>query len=319
MESTRKTLKKILAALGALLGILFILFTCNQFIGLYRWLSAISSRLAFGACLVLLFLLSYYLLRLTYFWFRAPKVAELAEEAGEAECEKYFDQMLLAFERNPHLDMASYQNQNLPKRTVVEKCLIELDDQSAAVIQKNASQIFLTTAISQNGALDAIVVFVSLARMIWALAGIYNTRPSLRSMGKLYLQVAGVVFMARSLEDSSLLEEQMEPLIASVLGESIVSTVPGMVPVSNLIVSSILEGSINALLTLRVGFVCQNYLGNKELSRSYVSRRSAAKSIRCIGSIIKENSKRVVTSAVRAARQAGRRRARRLFGRDTSL
>lgn len=36
--------------------------------------------------------------------------------------------------------------------------------------------------------------------------------------------------MARSIEDADLIENQLEPIIASVIGESITSAIPGMMP-----------------------------------------------------------------------------------------
>ncbi len=153
-----------------------------------------------------------------------------------------------------------------------------------------------------------------MVRMVWQLAKVYQTRPSLKSISKLYLQVAGVIFMARSLEDSDIIEQQIEPLIATILGESLASAIPGMVPIANLIVSSIMEGSLNAFLALRVGIVAQSYLGMEvPQSKGFIRKTSSLHSLTYMRDIIKDNSRLVVSTIVNSVKKAGSNTAKRWF------
>ena len=118
--------------------------------------------------------------------------------------------------------------------------------------------------------------------------------------------------MARSIEDADLIEDQMEPLIASIIGESLASAIPGMVPVANLVVSSLMEGAVNAFLTLRVGLIAQNYLGSAQpLEKSSLRRTTSSQAIRYMGSIIKSNSSLVLKTVGNAAKNASFNKAKR--------
>lgn len=121
--------------------------------------------------------------------------------------------------------------------------------------------------------------------------------------------------MARSIEDADVLEDQLEPLIAAILGESVASAIPGMVPITNLVVSSIMEGSLNSYLALRVGIVTQAYLGMEvPQSKSFIRKNASLQSLSYMGSIISGNSKLVIKAVVSSVKKAGSKTAKKWFG-----
>ena len=88
-------------------------------------------------------------------------------------------------------------------------------------------------------------------RLVWDVAHVYSQRPSLRELSYLYANVVGTAFVAGEIEDADL-SEQIQPVLSSVLG-STVSALPGLQTASTIFVNSVISGTANAFLTLRVG------------------------------------------------------------------
>lgn len=321
MSQWWKDLKRLMIWGGAVLGILMTIFIINQFWTLYQFIAQWQPMLATAVISMLVIGLAYLCYKVTRQLVRNQPVLELPDQPTAEEYTAYLDHWVKILAKNPHLANAQHQAlqeaSDLPlddaaKSALINDSLATLRETSLPMIKENANAIFLSTAISQNGSLDSFMVLFSLLRMIWQLAKIYETRPSLLSLVKLYLQVASVVLMARSLEDADLLEDQMEPLIASIIGESLASAIPGMVPVTNLLVSSLMEGTINAYLTLRVGLLAQNYLSSAhDLDKSSLRRSTSSQALRYMGSIIKANSSVVLKTVGNAAKNASIGKAKR--------
>lgn len=321
MSQWWKDLKRLLIWGGVILGIVMTIFIINQFWTLYQLLAQlhpIFAGVVIGSLVLGLAFIGYKVIRQL---FKNQPLLELPANPSAEEYTAYLDSWLNILARNPHLASSQYsivvKGGETPlddesKAALINEGLAILRERSLPVIKENANAIFLSTAISQNGSLDSFMVLFTLMRMVWQLAKFYETRPSLLSLMKLYLQVASVVLMARTLEDADLIEDQMEPLIASIIGESLASAIPGMVPVSNLIVSSLMEGTVNAFLTLRVGLIAQNYLGSAhELEKGSLRRATSTQALRYMGSIIKSNSSVVLKTVGNAAKNASIGKAKR--------
>ncbi|MRJ47772.1 DUF697 domain-containing protein [Fundicoccus ignavus] len=322
MSTWWKDLKRLLIWAGVVFAIVLTIFMINQFWMLYQMLAQLNVILAASVITILVLAIIWLTYKVIRQLFRNQPLMELPENASEAEYTAYLDHWLKILASNPNLEQEPYRLALLPNDTqedttnakilLINEGLAQLNEQSLPLIKENANAIFMSTAISQNGALDSFVVLFTLFRMIWQLAKLYETRPSLVSLLKLYLQVGAVVLMARSIEDADLIEDQMEPLIASIIGESLASAIPGMVPVANLVVSSLMEGAVNAFLTLRVGLIAQNYLGSAQpLEKSSLRRTTSSQAIRYMGSIIKSNSSLVLKTVGNAAKNASFNKAKR--------
>lgn len=314
MESITKNFRKIAIGLGIFFGIILFLFIVNQFFGFYDLLYRIHPYLAIGLTSLVGLIIIYIVVRLGYLWFNSSKALVLSENPSQEEYDQYLENTISLLKKNRFLKDFDFENENLTNADKVSLAFKELDNQTFPYIRTTANEIFLSTAISQNGALDSILILVSLLRMIWRLANVYQTRPSIKSIFKLYLQVGSVMFMARSIEDSDLIEDQMEVIIASILGDSLLSTIPGFKSVSNLVISSIMEGSVNALLSLRVGAISQAYLGMESpQTKTFIKKYASLLSLKYLGSIVRDNSKVVVKTMAKSAKNATTGVARKIF------
>ena len=197
---------------------------------------------------------------------------------------------------NQHLE-----GRALETREEVEGALVELGRRADAVTKETASVIFLMTAISQNGRLDGLVVLLAQTRMVWRIAQVYYQRPSLRDVINLYANVAATAFVAAQLEDIDV-EEQIEPVVESMAGAA-VGAVPGMTAAATILSSSILTGSTNAFLTLRVGIIARQYCGALVVPPKRTLRKiAAAEAARMLLPLVWEGSRRISSSTFRAMR-----------------
>ena len=75
-----------------------------------------------------------------------------------------------------------------------------------------------------------------------------------------------------------------------------------------------MEGSLNALLTLRVGIIAQSYLGmEKPETKSFIQKNASLQAFAQMGKIIKINGKLVAKSIVKATKNVASSTAKRWF------
>jgi hypothetical protein len=198
----------------------------------------------------------------------------------------------------------------LDSRTDLEKALRILDQQADEVVTSTASAVFLSTAVLQSGRLDVLVVFAAQTRLIWRVAHVYYQRPSLRDFAQLYANVASTAFIAAGIEDVD-----VDVLVGTIFG-STVAAIPGM----HLLASSVLSGSANAFLTLRVGMITKEYCRcTVRVEKAGLRRAATLKAARLLGAIVREGTVKLSKATMTASRAklsqafdrvTGRRRAR---------
>lgn len=192
---------------------------------------------------------------------------------------------------NPHL-----HGQTLATAEDVQAALSALAGRADEIIRRTASTVFVSTAVSQNGKLDGLLVLTAQSRMVWQIAHLYWQRPTLRDLGSLYANVAGTAFIASGIEDADL-GEQIAPLVTAAVGGA-VGAIPGFQTIASLLTESFLTGSANAYLTLRIGVITRRYCSSLVLQDPRVLRRAAAaEAALMLGSVAQENATRI-TKAV---------------------
>lgn len=153
------------------------------------------------------------------------------------------------------------------------------------VIISHAESIFMTTAISQNGRLDAIAVITINLRLIKELVTKCGFRPSYPALGRLSFNVLTSAIIAESLEDMKF-SELFPQSSMNALAE---------IPFLKTITGSLAQGSGNALLCLRVGIICRNYLvmNLKGIPRSEIKRLAFAEAMTLFPLVIGDSIKKV--------------------------
>jgi len=153
------------------------------------------------------------------------------------------------------------------------------------IIVTHAESVFLTTAISQNGKLDAIAVLTINLRLIKELVMSCGFRPSYAALGRLSFNVLTSAIIAESLEDMKFSE---------IFPQSSLNALAEM-PILKTITGSLAQGAGNALLSLRVGIICRNFLfmNLKGISRKEIKKMAFAEAIVLFPRVIGESIKKI--------------------------
>ncbi len=143
----------------------------------------------------------------------------------------------------------------------VPKALEALDAKAEEIIRQDSRRIFLGTALSQNGRLDAVIVFVALTRMVWRVSKIYNQRPTPAEIWSVYSTVSSSAFIAFSIDALDIprtVTEAMNALLPAVGPHVAGTTMPFMGSAMTVFTSSMLDGAANGLLAVRCGILTKN-------------------------------------------------------------
>lgn len=229
--------------------------------------------------------------------FRLPKPLIPPETDRGPAFDRHLERLRGRLRRNPRL-----AGRSLETRAEIDDALDSLDGVVEELLRTAGGRVFVSTAISQNGALDSLLVLGVQSKLVWDVARVYHQRPSLRDLAYLYANVATTAFLAGELEDADI-SEQLQPVLSSVLG-SAAGAVPGLQVASSLFVNSVFSGSANAFLTLRVGFIAREY--SRALARPEkrsLRRSAAARAARMLGSIARAGASRVSKAIVAGSRR----------------
>lgn len=294
----RATLRKIALPLSAFALLAFVVFLVNQTAQVVDLSGRVHPVLGTIVFWGLLALYAVCLLVPLLLFFRLPEPLSPPESEDAPEFPAHLAALRKRLRTNPALG-----NVPLETRGEIEAALKRLDRKADEVIRNVASQIFLTTAISQNGSLDTFLVLAAETRLIWRVARVYSQRPTLRDLFHLYANVAATAFIAGELEDIDV-AAQLQPVMASVLG-SAVSAVPGFQAASSLLLNSAVIGAANAFLTLRVGLIARTYSSAVVLPDRRLIRRSAmAAAAAMLGTIAVEGTRRISSAFWKASRRS---------------
>lgn len=308
LEKVKKTegspYKSLVVTVAAVLLVSFAIIMLNQVLQLISLAMDISpvfgsalavffAILALGAVIATLLIIA-----------RLEKPLSIPDESNEAEYALFLGKLKKRLVKNKYLKSQGFVwETGKTDRETVNEALDLLDKESNRLVKSNASAVFITTAVSQNGPLDSVFVFVTALKLVWKISMLYNQRPAVSDITKLYANVFATVLLSRQVDDLDLVTEQLEPIISTLFGGTVGSVVPGVGYAVSFVVDSVFEGSINTLLTLRVGIITQKYCRSLTKTEPKALRKAATvQACEMLGSIVSENSKRIADALFRAVK-----------------
>jgi len=230
--------------------------------------------------------------------------------------ERHLARLARRLRGNPHLAGAEPATDG---RAAVERALAVLEARANEEIRREGSLVFLSTALSQSGRLDALFVLVVQARLVWKIARVYRQRPGGREMLRLYASVAATVFAAQALEDLEL-AEVVEPLVPPLLEAAGVGATVVLAPVATILADSLMQGTVNSLLTFRVGCIARRYSSGMPLPDARAVRKAAAREAAAmLGGVAVDLGRAVSVAVWDSALRLLSGRARTAAGRAASL
>lgn len=201
---------------------------------------------------------------------RSPLVPP-APDAPPAEVSRHLARVTDRLAAHPRVDVATLRADG-----GLDRVLTSLDADADREIKREASLVFVSTALSQTGRLDALFVLIAQTRLIWRVAHLYWQRPTPREFLFLYANVGATVFAAQSLEDLEV-GELLEPLAPPLIEAAGVGTMVVLAPLATILAEALFQGTVNALLTLRVGCITKRYCRGLPMPDRRLVRRSATR------------------------------------------
>ncbi len=268
-------------------------------------------------CLVLVGLELFAIYALYRALFGRPSRLLLKATATDEEREAFRREMRHRLAHNPHILESGL---NVNDADFLNKAMQHLDTLADAEIRANGKKVFLGTALSQNGRLDALIVFFCLCRMVWRVSAIYNQRPTAQEMLSVCSTVSSSTFVAFSIEALDIpqtITDTMNELMPSVAPAMAASSVPFLGSAIHVFTQSLIDGAANCLLAVRAGVITRRAYrfamngGEESLRRSCVKETAAMmvdisqEAVGCVVSTLKkefqdlslESGKKLVSQA----------------------
>ena len=221
------------------------------------------------------------------------------EETSGPKHDAYLEALRVRLAANPRT-----RDNSLNTEEEIENAIAVLSAEADSAVRRTASTVFLSTALMQNGRLDALILLFTQIQMVTRVARIYVQRPSPRELVRLYANVAGTAFISSGLESLDL-SEMVAPLATSVV-PALKGGIPLLSGISALLVKCISNGAANAFLTLRVGEVARRYCELTSRTSPELIRKSAtAAAVQHLGRIVRENGALVARKIWQAAKDSG--------------
>ena len=280
--------KRIALLIALFVLIIFVVFVFNQTTQIVQSARAVNTTLGDAVMWALIFTYCVLLVTPVVLWFRLPKRILPPEVAEGVAYDRFMTDFKKRLSRNPRL-----RGIKLEEPTHVTTALQILDKDADDAVVSAASAVFLSTAVLQSGRLDMLVVLSAQTRLIWNVAHVYYQRPSLRDFVQLYANVASTAFIAAGFEDVDI-----DVLVSTIFG-STVAAIPGM----HLLTSSVLSGSANAFLTLRVGMITKEYCRcTVQVEKSGLRRAATVQAAKLLGGIVRDGTAKLSKAVVAASK-----------------
>jgi hypothetical protein len=150
------------------------------------------------------------------------------------------------------------------ERETVERLLAPVDRKARAIIRQEALAVGMATAISWNGALDAFIVLWRNLNLVSRLARVYYGRPGAWGTLRILRDVSGATLASASLQDVS---HAAGGALGSLAGKGV-----------GVLAGPLLDGAVNAVVTLRIGYVargrCRAFQAWNERTRARVAKEA---------------------------------------------
>lgn len=235
------------------------------------------------------------------FILRLPKTLKSPKDEKSQEYQVYLNKLRSRLLKNKHLESFPLVN-----NSDLHRAYEILDQKSNEEIKSIAMTVFISTGVSQNGKLDGLLLVSAQIQLIWRVALIYNQRPDIRDIFKIYTYVFSNAFLASSIEDLDI-NEQIQPVINAAMADTALASIPfaqGLSNLTSIVTESIIDGAANSYLTLRLGKIASYYFNPfKSNVDADVSKQARNDALFMLVDVVKEGANIIRVAIWGAAKQ----------------
>ena len=272
-----KLVKKLLLFFS--IGLVYLIV--REFLELYFYLSNIDPILAYLFIFLVILIIGYFVIIPLYQILKLPK--NLGPTRNKSFENTLIEKRLKTFQSNPNLsDFNNKLDTGLDNKTQYSESIKYLENKCKLVRKTKVANLFYTSAISQNGFIDAILILSASINLVKEIFILYNGRVSNRDL----LVIAKHTYYSVAIGGSEVVEYPIEELYSKLASEGMKS-----IPFTDKVIGSIVDGYVNATLLTRVSLITENYCklthieSDKEL---YPGMKSIVESTKNITSDVKD-------------------------------
>jgi len=240
-----KYIKKIVFFIS--LAVLYIIF--KEFLQLYVYMKNIHPYAAYATSLALLIVFITLVIIPIYKIIKLPR--NLGPTTDKRKEQELISKRIETFRKNKFLLEQNFDfNDISDDKDGYNKIIDTISLQTSKIRKDRVSQLFYSTAIAQNGFLDAILILSASINHIKEIFLLYNGRVSNRDLWT----IGKKVYYSMAIGGSEGVEYVTEEIFSKFAVDSIKS-----IPFIDKIFSSIADGFVNAALLTRISFITENY------------------------------------------------------------
>ncbi len=236
-------IRKIVFLFSIVLSIIII----REFISIYSDLRTINEYLAYSFIIFISAILFYFALIPVIKILLMPK--SLSPTKNKSEYDSILNKRLKRFESHKLLQNIKFDTTSTPEQKYSEAITI-LEEKSDQLRKVYISKVFYSTAISQNGFLDAIIILSASINLVKEIFVVYNGRVSNRDL----FSIGRKIYMAVAIGGSEAVEYATDEIISKFASDGLKG-----IPFLNKIIGSIADGFVNAMLLTRISYITENY------------------------------------------------------------
>ena len=300
MELIVKITKYLLLFISALI----LLFFINQIIQFSLFLNRLHPHAEIYFLLIISTLAIAFSITVYYKIKKIPKALEKPDFDNAEALENYKKEIIKRLNNNALLQANGLYPESDED---IAEAITLMDKEAEKIILDNASWVFVSTAISQNGKLDGLITLFIQLKMIYKISKIYYQKPHFRELYKLYSNVIVTIFLITQIEEINI-AEHLEPIISKFSPAKILAGIPGVGQSIGLLTNMLFEGSANCFLTLRIGLITKEYCNFMNNADNNSIRKNCTKqSAKLLGKIISTNSGKITKAFVKSVKNISKK------------
>jgi len=219
----------------------------REFISLYSDLRNIDEYWGYTFLIFISLALIYFAIIPLIKVFMIPK--SFSPTDNKEEIDSIYLKRLKLFEKNQFLQNYDFKSSKSLEQKYQESTSI-LQEKVILLRKEYISKVFYSTAVSQNGFLDAIIILSASINLVKEIFITYNGRVSNKDL----LSIGRKIYTAMAIGGSEGVEYATDEIITSLTSDGLKS-----IPFIDKIMGSIADGFVNAMLLTRLSYITENY------------------------------------------------------------
>ncbi|MBN1783091.1 DUF697 domain-containing protein [bacterium] len=229
--------------------IVFAYLLIKEFLVLFQAAKSVHPAAAYTLVAVLLILTGYFILVPLVSIIRLPKT--YGPTRNPDQIQTIIEKRIKRFQKNPYLSRQGFDfNSITPDRAGYDRAIEALQPAVKKLHKRYVTQVFYTTAIAQNGFLDAVFILVLSVNLIRDLFVLYHGRVSGRDLAV----IGRLVFQSMLIGGSEGVEYAMDEVFSKLFSGSMKG-----IPFASKVLGSLADGFVNAALMTRTALITQSY------------------------------------------------------------